>query len=211
MGGRGSFWGTSWGGSPPDYEAAALARIMEQYKQSTTLKTILTIHADRWEKVAWVAEAVGVGFGLNDSIGAQQDVIGRILDLARGLDTDERYRILLTTRAQHIIPAGRNRIPVILTIIRLLTGDDDRDINWIESYPMGYIIEIDDLTAQEKSDLLDFLPLTRPTCYQAWLVDAALDGFVYDTTTGSVTPEGKGYSSSVDNTLGGPYASVQEI
>lgn len=211
MGTWGSSWGTFWGSGSPDYEADAFDRLMEQYKQSPNVKALLSMVADRWEHIAHVAGLVEAAFSLEAAEGVQLDVIGRIIDLSRGLDTDTRYRLLLEVRAQQILPAGRNRIPTILRIIRILTGNDDRDITHHESPPMGYYDEVDDLTADELADLMRFLPLTRPTCYQASLVLSSVDGFVYDDSTGSIAPQGQGYGNSLDATMGGGYAGVQEI
>lgn len=211
MGHWGAPWGEFWGGDSIDHEAEALARIIEQYKQSPNLKSIISEHGKRWSQIDYVIQEIEDAFILESAEGVQLDVIGRILDLPRGLDTDERYRLRLTTRAQHILPEGRNRIPTITRIVRILTGDDGREIRWYESYPCGYALEIADLTAQEISDLSDFLPLTRPIVYQAWLVITAADGFVYEDSSGSTTVTGNGYGNTLDPAMGGGYANLLEL
>ena len=204
-------WGHLWGLSAPDYQAEALARVTEYYKVATNLKALIAADAARWEHIAHVAELVGGAFSLESAEGVQLDVAGRVLNLPRGTDTDARYRLRLQTRALHVLPEGRNRLATIIAIVRKLT-DENRQIAYLESYPRGFVIEVDNLTAEEEQDLLDFLPLTRPATYNALLVSTDdVFGFVYEDDTGGATVTGLGYGDSTDAATGGTYADATEI
>jgi hypothetical protein len=207
----GNKWGELWGAGDPNYEDAANDRLLEQFKSSANLKEMIAIVSRRWDRLAYIARQVEGAFVLDSAEGVQLDLLGRILTLDRGTNDDDRYRIRLRAFSFLIIPGGRNRIARILEIIRTLTGDDGRDIDYSEAYPMGYVFQIDDVTASEEQDLLDFLPFTRPACYQFWLVLADSDGFVYDDADGIFVVEGGGYSDSLDLTVGAGYGTVVEV
>lgn len=211
-GALGGSWGLPWGFSGPEHTAEAIDRLIEEYKGSDDLKKLICIFAERWDLVDDVAEKVQGTFTLDAAGGVQQDAVGSFIGLSRNLDTDTDYRRNLKVQAQLLLPQGRNFSSAMIKIIRTLLNDPDglRDIDFVEAYPLGYIIQVDDLTVDESNLLVRFLPFTRPATYQGLLVFANAGGFVYDSDNAFV-PQGGGYGTVNDAAMGGGYGHITEI
>lgn len=211
--GKGNKWGkgAQWGSGSIDYEDAATGRLLEQFKGSPNLNEIVAIFARRMDHAAYIFRAIEAAFILDSAEGSQLDVLGRILDHARGTDTDDRYRLKLKAKAFLIIPGGRNRLPRMFEIISTLIGGTERIVGYSENYPCGYQIILLDLTATEEQDLQDFLPFTRPITYNGWLIFTETEGLVFDDNDGVYTVSGLGYGDQLDGATGGEYADAVEL
>ncbi len=216
----GQDWGNFWGCDDVDHKAEILARFTERWRNKPDFKKLMCIFADRWQNVQHVYGKIEVMHHIDNAEGVQLDVVGRRINLPRLAETDADYKQLLKIQALLIYPDKTtddgvvtvSRSLLMFEVIRTIMGDDIRDVDFLEQYPLGGRLQIDGLTAKEEEQMLRFLPKTRPVTYDLSLVTATLDGFQFDSELGTpLDGPGSGFGSTIQPALGGPLASIKEI
>lgn len=74
---------------------------------------------------------------LDTAVGAQLDVIGRIVGLARSAFTDDEYRDRL--RGQILLNLASGELPKILEMVEIIVGDAV-PLNFVEEFPAAFEI-----------------------------------------------------------------------
>ena len=206
----GSDWGSDWGLTGTDHEEEILARFLEQYKGKTNWINLATIFAERAQAIHDLAIDVRDAFHPDNAVGEQQDYIGNRIGLDRAGFPDDDYRVQQNVQTHLLLPEGRSLISNQFALIREAIQDAISNIDIIEVFPLGYRIEVEDLSSAERSILVRFLPFCRPATYDAALVSYPAGGFVYDSSN-PYTPTGGGYASVNNLSLGGGYAHVEQL
>lgn len=102
-----------------DHVAQALARNLEQYKGKPRIEAILQTVAQGWQGAEDGLQTIQEGFSLDTAVGAQLDIIGRIVGQPRiPGQSDPAYRIRIKTRIIQNISEGEPEI--VITVYSLL-------------------------------------------------------------------------------------------
>jgi hypothetical protein len=98
---------------------------------------ILVAPADRFEAAA---QAVLVGFRLDDAVGAQLETLGSLVGQPRaGLNDDDFRRFI---RARILTTRSSGTIDEILTILDLVLGDPAAILTFVDEWPAAFSVQI---------------------------------------------------------------------
>lgn len=140
----------------------ALARLAEQFKNSTKLRGLISAVADQvqdvddalWqlavERYLYSDAEIGDSTVNYEAEGVQLDVLGRVLGLQRGALTDAQYRLALKGQVKLLRSAGTAE--ELIAIFH--AAQPDATIT-VTTWPPAYVtVEIDDVVASNLSAVL---------------------------------------------------------
>jgi hypothetical protein len=144
----------------------ALARVAEQYKNSTRLRGLIESVADQAQEIddaLWQlaterylhSDAEIGGATVNyEAVGEQLDVIGRILDESRGAFTDDEYRLVLKGKIKVLKSSGTAE-----ELIAIFYAVEPDSTITVRTDPPAYVVVIlsDPITATEASVYVRFI------------------------------------------------------
>lgn len=135
----------------------AVGLLLEQLKGKEKLEAFLRALVGPIQDMEEVAHDLDTEMRLDNAAGAQLDMIGRIVKLARGPLGDEAYRTRLHAR----IRANRSEGTPddVLAVLRLMVASNGISI---EEYPTGMVARVADTLAEDPDALVAELRRARP-------------------------------------------------
>jgi len=121
-----------------DHEGEARARVPEYLKEKSNFESLLTAIVAPIKDIEDAAFDVLTERTIDNSIGAQLDVIGVIVGRAREGLADDVYRRYL--RAQIATNNSEGTLPEILNIARLIVSDDDVTLIVVPYAPAAFTL-----------------------------------------------------------------------
>lgn len=103
-----------------DHDAQALAKLLEQYKKKKQIADLVTTQNIQIQDLEEGIFSIFGRLNFNTAVGAQLDIIGDIVGVARTGSSDADYRILILAKIGQNISNGEPER--IISIFRLLTG-----------------------------------------------------------------------------------------
>jgi hypothetical protein len=155
-------YGFTFGGLPPVAEVhidAALANVLEQYRDQPDLEKLLRIFVARWQTIENVLQTV-LEFRLLDvATGSLLAVYGKLLALPRrGGWTDEQWRFYLRLKVQALKSSGTaDELRAIADA--MVPSGSTGTVRLFPEYPRAYRIEIPDVPADLQDLALELLEL----------------------------------------------------
>lgn len=121
-----------------DHHASALALLAEQYKGKPILERIIRVFTNHAQQIETVLYEIMLGYRLSTpAVGAQLDVLGRLVgqDRESADDTEYRLRIAARIRANRSGGAAED----LYAVFRILLPDHTLSI--VPQYPAAFLME----------------------------------------------------------------------
>lgn len=172
---------------PPTAPVASTAwieRLLKQWREGPNLRALCSLLGQRFDDFRAAADDVLAAFDLDTAVGAQLDVIGRVVDLPRLGDSDDDYRLAL--RVWGLCLASHGYAEEILAIVREFIGPLPTLV-LVPLPPMAFRLEVNALALDDLARLLVFVRAAAPICY-AFTVAVTTDtsGLLVDRTPSAV-------------------------
>lgn len=123
-----------------DHVDRGLARILEQYRDKPAFEAFLKALLAQVQGVEDMWNELVVERLLDNAVGAQLDVYGRVVGELRKGKTDAQYRVRLQARLR--VNRSRGQIGDLLAVARTLVGTAG-DVRYQESYPAAAEVYLD--------------------------------------------------------------------
>lgn len=184
----------------------AVELLLEQFKDKENLEAFLRALVGPMQDIEEVAHDLDTEMRLDNSIGAQLDMIGRIVKIARGSLGDDAYR----TRLRSHIAANRSEgtpddVLIVLRLMVALNGIS------LEEYPTGMVARIADTLGEDPDAIVAELRRARsggvPLCLEYTLADD-VDTFRFASGDSPEADADAGWSNWIGAT-GGVWAYVK--
>lgn len=135
----------------------AVGLLLEQLKGKEKLEAFLRALVGPIQDMEEIAHDLDTEMRLDNAAGAQLDMIGKIVKLARGPLGDEAYR----TRLHAHIRANRSEGTPddVLAVLRLMVATNELSI---EEYPTGMVARVADTLTEDPDAIVAELRRTRP-------------------------------------------------
>ena len=182
----------------------ALARRMQQYKESPNLEALITIFTDRTQTIENAFDDLDLLRWLDTATGEQIDALGRTLDVARGGYADAAY--VLRIKAAIVRYHSSGRWAQVAAAMTLLTGATT--IQMDDSYPANVQAILIGSIAPVAS-YADILVGIRA----ALAAGVGITSIVLVSPTplvffGDPLPAGQGFGTLTDALIGGNFATI---
>lgn len=125
------------------HSAEALLRLCEVFKAKPKMRAFLTALCGPAQRLEDCLYQLLTERYLSTAIGAQLDVLGKIVGQARNGLSDEDYKRYLSARVKTNRSSGLT--DELLAIARLIVDDDDAVIRFDPSYPAAGIVRISNI------------------------------------------------------------------
>lgn len=120
-----------------DHTAQARARMLEQFKGKPLFEGLVNVLAGRAQSVESVLYALATERGIDASVGAQLDLLGRLIGQPRGSYEDETYRLWL--RVRRLVNGSSGTFSELIEIFELLSGND---VECDEHHPASLVVRV---------------------------------------------------------------------
>lgn len=135
----------------------AIGLLLDQFRDQANLEAFLRALMVPVQRLEATAHDLDTEMRLDNAIGAQLDMIGRIVDLPRGDMGDEAYRTRLRAHIRANLSEGTP--DDLLEVLRLMVPTNDISL---EEYPTGVVMRIADTLAEDPDAIVAELRRTRP-------------------------------------------------
>jgi hypothetical protein len=148
----------------------AVDLLLEQLKDKVKLEAFLRALVGPAQELEEVAHDLDTEMRLDNAVGAQLDMIGRIVNLQRGSLSDSDYR----TRLRAHIRANRSEGTPddLLEVLRLMVANNSLSI---EEYPTGVVMRIADALSEDPDAIVSELARARPSAVPLHLEYTLID------------------------------------
>jgi hypothetical protein len=148
----------------------AVGLLLEQLKDEEKLEAFLRALVGPAQELEEVAHDLDTEMRLDNAVGEQLDMIGRIVNLLRGSLSDSEYR----TRLRAHIRANRSEGTPddLLEVLRLMVPTNGLSI---EEYPIGAVMRIADALSEDPDAIVSELTRTRPSAVPLHLEYTVVD------------------------------------
>lgn len=200
-------WGEPWGGefgagapALEDTAALALSRFPSCTREGQpTMMAFAAVIADRWQGLENFIASLQPSFLLDIQAvwGVWLDRIGANLGVPRDGREDEYYRRVLAAYAAIVLPKRRT-IPGLIEALEQFAGAGQ--VSYQPAYPMAFTVNVAGTTigSREASDIRAILKLATPASYQAGLVEAVPNPFLWSDQSGTITVTSEFWSDASD-------------
>jgi hypothetical protein len=139
-----------------DHVEAGLDLLLDYYKGKPRLEALLSSELKQIQALEDAAWDVLIQRLIDNATGVQLDKLGRIVGQPRVEEDDEVYRVRIRTRVRANKSLGHPKD--LIEVALILTGLDKTELEYSESYPAGFMIEVlAPMSAELASVLLGFL------------------------------------------------------
>lgn len=192
------------------HAALALARLVEQYKGKPLFSALLNCITPQVQQIEDMLFSVRDGLQLANAVGAQLDVIGRIVGQAREASNDAEYRLRIAARIRANLSTGSTES--ILSVFSLLLPPPDHTLKITPHYPAAFVLDLFGETD----------PALTPL-YARFLADSKAAGvggigiltvvpdeetFIFDDAASPVPASDLGFGDATDSSVGGHLGGV---
>lgn len=122
------------------YVADAIALLVEQFKNSPNLSSVLTALVEQLQELDTVTMDLYTDRWLSSAIGVQLDIIGKIVGEQRQGRTDDDYRDAIKVRIG--INLGNGTAEDVIEVVRSFF--DDMTVQVIDYYPASFTVKLVD-------------------------------------------------------------------
>ena len=191
-----------------DHVTAALARLLTQYKD-TNLVDYLTPFLTQLQELEDVFFDIrAILTNIEDQVGEQLDLLGRLVGQPREGRTDAVY--ILWIQARILVNKSSGLPDELLQVLRTLMANE---ISYEGSYPAGFVLQVFGILAEPEA-VAEILTETRAggvdgDLHYAIRADAAIFTFASGDTREASTTQGFADDSPV--TKGGYFADALEV
>jgi hypothetical protein len=190
-----------------DHCADGLALLLEQFKDKPRLAAVLCAFLQQIQELDAAAWQLLTERSIDAGVGAQLDVIGRIVGEPREGRSDTDYRPFL--RARILVNRSSGLTEEILTIVRVVLGDVPIALR--EEFPAAFTVRVADALAISPSTLISLLQQAKAAGVRVLLEYSLVpDERAFTFAPGSL-PEldpARGFGSALDPSVGGALAGV---
>lgn len=188
----------------PTPATVPLDRLITQYKNKPRLRALLKSYLDELDEVAVAIEQVRVAFRLGDAIGAQLDILGKIVGAMRQGLVDADYELLI--RAYVRAQKSEGKPEDLYAVFRILL-DGTGEIVLDEYYPMSLVFGFFRDSSFSHVVLGQLLELAEPQGVDSQLVYGRHSGaFQFAPGDTAVVDANKGLGITSDPARGGRLA-----
>jgi hypothetical protein len=187
-----------------DHEDRALARLIQQLKGKPRLAGLLRAFVS---EVQAIEDALWQVFDqrlLDNAVGAQLDLLGRIVGREREGMADDSYRTHLRVQIRLNLGSGTAR-DVLETFALLVAG---ARLELVEQYPAAFALRVHEALPVDVADAATILQAAKAAGVRALLEYALCPDSEAFTTDGS--GPGLGWGDATDATVGGKFAGAIE-
>jgi hypothetical protein len=169
-----------------DHAAAAVAKLPEQYRDKPLMLALTQVFTGRFQAVEDAFWQLYLERNLDDAVGAQLDLLGRIVKQPRVSTDDEVYRKQI--RARILINRSSGTAPELLEIFALVVPED-AVVKFEPHFPAGFVIYVREsaITPEEAQLFLGFLRAAKAGGVYAqlhWIESPTEEVFTFNGTTG---------------------------
>lgn len=190
-----------------DHDAQAMARLPAQFRDSTNMKALVSSRSLEAQEIEDALMSLLTLPSIDDGVGAQLDVLGKIVGQPRGGRTDEVYRVWLRARIRLLRSSGRVRD--VLEVLRLAVGVLPT-IRYTPEPPAAFTVQILGL-AEDVDSVRALLDETTAAGVRSLLEHSEDDGSaLFMFTDMDESPTTLGFSDELDPGTGGVLISVVE-
>jgi len=181
-----------------DHEGEAVSLLPHQHKEKLLTEAWLRVLVRPFQRIENVTWQVLTEMDLETAIGAQLDILGRVVGEARAGKADEDYRRFIRARIR--VNRSSGTINELVKIIRLMLGDETVPLVVAPGYPAGLTISIGGFTITEgmANDLIrllrkavsagvKFVLTYWPTSTEGFLFTTAIAAFTSGSLSGGET------------------------
>lgn len=140
-----------------DHVAEALDRLPQQHRDDPNLRALLTALVRPCQTLETALQDMLVGRAVDTAVGAQLDIIGKLVRQSRNGQDDDEYRRFIRAR----IKTNRSRgvVSDLITIARLILNEPAVHVYVERQAVAGVVLRVDDLAVDEEmaDDLITFL------------------------------------------------------
>jgi len=199
--------GSGYDLEPVDHDARAVARLPMQFREQPNINALVKSRSDEAQELENELMALRTLSDIENSVGAQLDVIGKIVRQPREGRTDEVYRVWLRARIRLNRSSGT---PVdVLEVLRLAAGQTPI-IQYIPEPPAAFSVQILGLT-EDVDSLRVLLSETTAAGVRSLLEYSEDDGSaLFMFTDMDESPTTLGFSDELDPGTGGVLIGVLE-
>jgi hypothetical protein len=191
-----------------DHDARAKARLVEQFKRQANFLAFFTIAVRQVQDLEDAFFDFLTAFILDNAVGAQLDLLGRIVGQLRGGLDDTTYRLYLRARIKANRSSGT--LPELLEIIRLICPPT-ATIQAIRYQPAAVIFSIDNIAVTDATAtaIMKFLRIAKAggvrIIFEFLTVDPTTVFSAFD------DPTGPGFGDNTDASIGGWWAQAVDV
>lgn len=144
-----------------DHTTRALARFAFQYRNKPLLSSLVTVFATQIQELETALFGVLLGYRIDQAVGEQLDVIGRVIGQARESATDAEYRLRLAARIRANLSTGSAED--IYTVFGILLPTHTLELT--PRYPASFVL-----------DVIEAIDASLVALYSAFLRDTRAGG-----------------------------------
>jgi len=126
-----------------DYTTRVLGFLISQYRDSTRLQGVITAGTEEADKIEASMFQVDAGFSMDNAIGVQLDILGRVFRESRQGRSDDDFRVAIKLKASIAVNGSPEEI---LTFLRNLSLTAPTDLEYQFEGTGKYAILTDDET-----------------------------------------------------------------
>lgn len=188
-----------------DHADRAIARLVQQLQGKPRLASLLRAFVGEVQAVEDALWQVLEQRLLDTAVGAQLDLLGRVVGRARQGMSDESYRTHL--RVQIRLNLGSGTGNDILGTFALLVGDATR-LQLVEQFPAAFVLRVADTLPVAVADAASILQAAKAAGVRAILEYSLFPSS--DTFTPDGGSSAMGWGDATDPSVGGKFAGAVE-
>jgi hypothetical protein len=189
-----------------EHAGAAFARLATQFRDKPNLAAVLLAVLPQVQALEDALFQLYSERGIDTAIGAQLDVLGRIVGEARQGKDDETFRTFI--RARVLVNRSSGTIPEILAILAALLAGQPNDVGLVEYFPAAFVVDMGKfaVSAANASIFWRILQLAKAAGVRAileWAQTGIATAFTFE------DGDGLGLGDATDPTIGGAFAGAR--
>lgn len=138
-----------------DHTTEGLALLVSQYKGAPRLEGYLSALLDEVQALEAAIQQVKAGYHIDDAVGAQLDVLGRIVGQPRIGQDDESFRTYVLARVAANKSSGRTKD--LLNVVRLATSNEPNARHEFWRSLKTFVVFIEGISRERAQAIADLL------------------------------------------------------
>lgn len=185
----------------PDHQELAVARLTQQFRDGVSVPNLVRALTGGHQALEDAAFAVRASRAIDTAVGAQLDLLGRIVGQPREGRVDDVYRIWIRARVRLNRSSGT---PEDLLAVFSSITQGSTAIVLEEQFPASFVLRVGSTSIIAPADLAALVRLAKAAGVRA-IVESAT---TVDTTSFAFDSNGAGYGDVNDPAVGGTYATA---
>lgn len=193
-----------------DHCADGLELLLEQFKDKPRLAGVLCAFLEQVQEVEDATWQLLTERDLDTAVGAQLDMLGRLVGEERRGRTDDQYRPFV--RARILINRSNGLPEEILTILRVVLGAGV-GLRLREDFPAAFTVIVSELGTLTPDTLIRLLQQAKAAGVRVLLEYSAVppeEAFTFASASAVELDVARGFGSTLDASVGGAFAGVTD-